>query len=66
MVLLKVGFNKAIDRKLATIEEDISKMKEENEYRDDRMDMERKIEEYMYEQQDRENNFIHYNRAQEW
>ena len=55
--LLTAGFNEAIDRKLAPIEEDISKVKEENEYRNDRMEnMERKIDEY--EQQDRENSVI--------
>ena len=42
--LLTVGFNEAIDRKLAPIEEDISKVKEENEYRME--NMERKIDEY--------------------
>ena len=35
MALLTAGFSEAIDSKLAPIE-DISKMKEENEYRDDR------------------------------
>ena len=56
MALLTAHFNKATDRKLAPIE-GISKMKEENEYRDDRMEnTERKIDEY--EQWDRENNII--------
>ena len=57
MALLTGSFNEAIDRKLALIEEDIFKMKEEHEYRDDRMEkMERKIDEY--EQWGRENNII--------